>query len=296
MLISGNFIIFLLIRLTCALSFSACVSDNVSISDVIPFHLEKPDAIFKLPHELNEISGLTPLDSFHVAAVQDEAGTLYVLNVKTGKVVDSVKFAGRGDYEGVERVGSQLFVLRSDGDLFTFNADRTSWGKRIKSERIRTRLSSRYDTEGLAYDPVSGTVYIVCKEYAGKKVRRSRAVFGFDVQNKRVSDKPLFLISSDSLSVLLADKQFRHSRFKPSAIAVHPDSGNLFLLSSPNRLLIVLNKDGQILAVKKLKKRIVRQPEGIAFMPDGSLIIASEGAGGRAVLVKYSMLISEKES
>jgi len=48
------------------------------------------------------------------------------------------------------------------------------------------------------------------------------------------------------------------------------------------------------LAVKKLDKDIIRQPEGIAFMPDGALIIASEAAGGRAVLVKYSERIREE--
>ncbi len=296
MLIPGYHLVFFLLRMIVAFSFLANTSDRLSGADVIPFLLDKPDAIFKLPRELDEISGLSPLDSLHVAAVQDEKGILFVLNVETGKIVDSVRFSGRGDFEGVELLGNQLFVLRSDGDLFTFSSDRTTWGKRVKSERIRTRLSSRYDTEGLAYDPTSGTVFIVCKEYAGKRIRRSRAVYGFDVYTERVSEQPLFVLSSDSLSAAFANERIRYSRFKPSAVAVHPDSGNLFLLSSPNRLLIVTTIAGQILAVQKLKKSIVRQPEGIAFMPDGSMILASEGAGSRAVLVRYSARVSEKGS
>ncbi|GMQ80836.1 MAG: hypothetical protein BMS9Abin05_0265 [Rhodothermia bacterium] len=294
MLIPGYHLFLFLIRSLVSLSFLANASTGLSSVDIIPFRLEKPDAIFKLPHELDEISGLAPLDSIHVAAVQDENGTLFVLNVETGKIVDSVKFGGRGDFEGVELLGSQLFVLRSDGDLFTFSSDRRTWGKRIQSERIRTRLSRRCNSEGLASDPRSGTLFVVCKDYAGKKIRRSRAVYSFDVHTKRVSEQPLFVLSSDSLSAAFAGKRIRHSRFKPSAIAVHPESGHLFLLSSPNRLLIVTNMTGKILAVQKLNKSIVRQPEGIAFMPDGSLILASEGAGSRAVLVKYSPQISEK--
>jgi len=294
MLISGFHLLHSLIRIIVAIIFFAEVSDDRTLVDEIPYRLDSPDLVHVLPHSLDEISGLTPIDSVHVAAVQDEKGTLFILNVETGKIVDSVRFAGRGDFEGVEAIGNQIFVLRSDGDLFTFSSDRTTWSNRTPSKRIRTRLSRRYDAEGLAYDATSGTVLIVCKEYPGKGFRRSRAVYTFDLRSKKVSDDPAFILSSDSLAIALGESRKMHSRFKPSAIAVHPSSGNLFLLSSPNRLLLVSDWSGHILAVQKLDKDIIRQPEGIAFMPDGALIIASEAAGGRAVLVKYSERIREE--
>ncbi len=48
------------------------------------YNLNKPDVHNDLPPVLNEVSGITNIDSSHVACVQDELGTVYIYNFIKG--------------------------------------------------------------------------------------------------------------------------------------------------------------------------------------------------------------------
>ena len=257
------------------------------LMDTIPYALDEPTNKFVLPKALREISGLSHFDDQQVAAIQDERGILYLLNAQTGEITREIKFAGGGDYEGVEVAGDFLFVLRSDGDLFVFSADETTWLDRERARRIRTRLSSRCDAEGLALDRQRNHLLIACKEYPGRKMGKTRAVYSFDLETETVAPEPLLLLSAKLIREADKDSDVKYSRFKPSALSVHPFTGQLYLISSPDRRLIVLDDDGTVTATALLNKNL-RQPEGLTFLENGDLVIASEAAGKRPVLYTYA--------
>ena len=256
------------------------------VSD-LPYDFSNPSEVFDLPRELNEISGLGLLDSLRLIAVQDERSIIYVLRVVDGTLERKVDFGRSGDYEGVESVGTSVFILRSDGDLFILK----NW-KSDKPERvhIRTRLSSRYDAEGLAYDPATNKLLILCKEYPGKGYGESRAVYAFDLLSEKIGEEPLLLISGDSLSRRAAGEPFKFSRFKPAGVAVHPISGNYYMVSSRDRRLVVIDRKGRIISTLVLNHKRIRQPEGLAFLANGDLFLASEAAGGRAALLRFNYM------
>ena len=66
-------------------------------------------------------------------------------------------------------------------------------------------------------------------------------------------------------------------RLGPSAIAIHPQTGELYVLSSVNKVLLILGSDGAIRHVEILDNSIHMQPEGITFRHDGGLYISNEG-------------------
>ena len=45
---------------------------------------------------------------------------------------------------------------------------------------------------------------------------------------------------------------------------------------------------GELVAGHALKSRLHRQPEGLAFAPDRTMLISDEAAGGRATLTAYA--------
>ena len=51
--------------------------------------------------------------------------------------------------------------------------------------------------------------------------------------------------------------------------------------------MLVLSTKGEMLAMISLDPKIFLQPEGICFSPDGSLYIASEGAGLQGAILKF---------
>ena len=241
----------------------------------VPYRLAAPDAVVRLPAALREISGLTALGNGNLAAVQDEAGTLFELDPATGAVVSRRDFRTRGDFEGVERVGTDLWALEANGDLTRLRPA----GRAFDVEQFETGLAGRNDAEGLGYDAAENRLLIACKESPGQGLGDVRAVYAFDLDTNTLSDAPVFTL--DRARVDDADP------FKPSAIAVRPGTGEIYVLSSVRKAVAVLDRRGALLTVVDLPTSLYAQPEGIAFAPDGTLFISNEGPDGPATLLRF---------
>ena len=77
--------------------------------------------------------------------------------------------------------------------------------------------------------------------------------------------------------------------FKPSGIAIHPIDGEVYIISSVGKLLIILNRSGKVQNVIELDPKIFRQPEGICFSPKGDMFISNEGQGGKGYILKFKI-------
>jgi uncharacterized protein YjiK len=244
----------------------------------VPYALATPDAIVELPPVLDEISGLTLLPSGRLGAVQDEEGTLFEVDPATGRITGQERFRDGGDFEGVELAGDAVWVLRSDGDLYRLR--RTPDGG-SEAEKFETALASRNDTEGLGYDAAQNRLLIACKEDPGLDLEGVRTVYAFDLATETLSAAPVFVLDRS----VLDDAE---GTFKPSALAVRPDTGEIYVLSSVRKALVVLAPDGTLAAAVSLPPALYPQPEGLAFGPDGTLYIANEGPSGPATLLRFA--------
>ena len=243
----------------------------------VPYRFDQPIARFELPADLVEISGLTVLDERTLGAVQDEEGTLFALDRETGEVTAVMPFGPPGDYEGVELVGDHLYVLRSDGVLFHV----AGWGGGdMNSREIATGLARDCDAEGLGYDAARERLLIACKEATSEDAAGLRAVYAFDPRSEALDEAPAFVIDSDEVG---------GSRpLKPSAIAVHPVTGTVVVLSSAREVLVSLDASGAVADVWRWAEAGFEQPEGIAFWPNGDLVVSSEGNKRPAVLMMFA--------
>ena len=233
--------------------------------ETVPYDLARPAAVFEMPRELREISALTVLADGTLGTVQDESGTLYRLSPQTGAILSRETFRDRGDFEGVEQAGADVWALRSDGDLYRLRPA----GNGDEAERFETDLASRNDAEGLAYDAAHNRLLVACKENPGKGLGDVRAVYAFDLATNTLSAAPVFTLDRRRLD---AEKPF-----KPSAIAVRPGTGEIYVLSSVRKALAVLAPNGTIRAVVDLPEALFAQPEGLTFTSDGALYISNEG-------------------
>lgn len=251
--------------------------DTVQVETGVPYDFDHPEAAFQLPGRLREISGLTVLPDGQLGAVQDEEGILYVLDAETAEVVAEHRFAGRGDYEGLEAVGESVWVIQSDGDLFEITDPRSDDPQRTKYD---TDLHRSCDAEGLAYQPDAERFLIACKENPGAELPNLRAIYAVDHVTRTRSPAPVFRLSR---AVLDASGR----SFKPSALAVHPRTGQVYVLSSVRKALAVLDPDGALVAALALPDDRYPQPEGLAFAPDGTLYVSNEGRSGAATLYRF---------
>ena len=246
-------------------------------SAAVPYRLDAPDAVVALPGELQEVSGLTLLPSGRVGAVQDEAGVIYEVDPGTGDVVSRERFGDAGDYEGLELTPDAVWVLESDGDLYR---TRRAADGGVETERFETALRSRNDTEGLGYDAAGDRLLVACKEDPGADLEGVRAVYAFDLQALALSERPVFTLDRSAVD--------GDERFKPSALAVRPATGQIYVLSSVRKALAVVEPDGTLAAVVELPPSLYPQPEGIAFAADGTLFISNEGPVGAGTLLRFT--------
>ncbi|MGA1839057.1 MAG: SdiA-regulated domain-containing protein [bacterium] len=279
---------------------------------IFPYQLSYPSKKLKLPHCLDEISGLSYLEQNKLVCIQDEKGMMYVVDLEKGKVTEKLKFGEGRDYEDIVIVNKNAYVLQSNGNIFKVkNFD----SHLPKVKKYNTLLSKENDAEGLAFDEESNTLLIACKDspHLKKKcneLKGKRAVYRFDLYTNEIFEKPACVIDIDDLrdfgrcpllqksfmgNIKIFDLSKGDINFRPSGIAIHPKTKNIYIISSADRMLIVLNQKGDILTAKGLNKKIFKQPEGICFSPEGDLFISNEKNGRKANILMFNPTMTFKK-
>jgi len=255
------------------------------------YDYDAPTLIGNLPSELDEISGLSvaPGHRNELLAVQDEKGKIFRLNAKTGGLLWAITFWKDGDYEAIEAVGEDIWVAKNTGTLYHVTGAGTP---RQNVEKYNTELTGENDVEGLAYDKKGDRLLLACKRDArgDGNDKNGRYIYAFDLASKTLSEDPVYAIERAAVKDFLAacEKTTEHEKLcdfflerdeydlAPSAIAIHPVTGQLFITSSVGKVLMVLNPDGRIDHLQRLNKKLFAQPEGLAFGDDGTLFISTE--------------------
>ncbi|MEQ8705583.1 MAG: SdiA-regulated domain-containing protein [Phaeodactylibacter sp.] len=266
------------------------------------YRLDDPDQAFNLPHELEEISGLgISEDGKEMVAVQDEDGVLFFINPYNGEVVREAKFWKDGDYEGVEWVGNTVYVVKSTGTIYeVINPAHAEQ----QVEKYNFFLNDDNDVEGLAYDKANNRLLLACKAQAGHEVEypHKKGIYAFDLSTKVMVEQPVYFVDADSVRHYLEQEpairkleklvEFFDPEeafgFSPSAIAIHPLTGHLYITSSVGKMLLVLDTTGRILHIEKLSKKVHPQPEGLCFASNGALYLSNEGKGGTPKLYRFN--------
>ena len=65
--------------------------------------------------------------------------------------------------------------------------------------------------------------------------------------------------------------------FRSSALTINERTGELYILSSINGLILIMSPSGKISKIIQFTGPEYKQPEGIAFSPNGKLYISNEG-------------------
>ena len=265
------------------------------------YNIEKFKKI-TLSKKLLEISGLS-IDhtSNELYAVNDEKAIIFKLNTE-GEILSKVDFGKNGDYEGIEKVGDRVFVLKSNGKIVEYNLTDS---KRV--DIYNNPLTLINDTEGLGYDPSSHSLFIACKGSPvlenAPKLKKTKAVYAFDIETKKLGANPVLKISDSEIESYLDNKYrgelsekkykkklHRAKGFAPSAIAYNPMDDLYYMLSTLGKLLIVVDRKSEIETIYFLDDNAYIQPEGICFDKAGNMFVSNEGKGLKSNILKIDRL------
>lgn len=277
----------------------ACNRQTAVVKSKLGYNLTNPDLQLSLPDTLREISGITLIDSTTIACIQDENGILFFYDISRNEIKRQVTFYENGDYEAICLVDTTIFVLRSDGALFGISNYKE---KKINVSIYLTDMHHA-NNEGLCYDSEHEQLLIGRKNKIakGKEFKNKRAIYAFDLKTKSLKQYPVLEFDVDSVKKLAFEQKilipFKHKkkdnskespiRFAISEIAIHPFTKKLFLLSSIDHLLFIINDKGMIEHIEKLDPLLFPQPEGMAFLENGDMLITNEGRNKSSTLLKF---------
>ena len=243
----------------------------------INYDLSHPLKKWSLSDSLAELSGIAWLRADRFLAIEDIHPILYELDLRdtSGIIVKKTEFRkaeeDKMDFEDLVVVNDTIYALWSHGAIFKIVKQDTG----VTSNRTKTWLKKDNNTEGLAYDPVSGNLLVACKEASGieNEKKSTRAIFEFDRKADSLKPDPFMLIKKDDFEAIAGER----IDFYPSAIAVHPTTHDIYILSTKEiKAIAQFGYDKKLKGFDYIDKEMLPQPEGICFDPQGNLYISTE--------------------
>jgi uncharacterized protein YjiK len=260
-----------------------------------------------LPAELAEVSGIAFTPDGRLFAHGDEDATLWELNAQrgtvrkrfsiataVGQVAEETAKKGKkgkkdvragtvvGDFEDLAIVGERFFLVTSAGRLYEFREGND--GARVPHTVVRTGLEERCEIEGMAHDARGRALLLLCKQNLPKKSAPGRVlVYAWSLEDERLAPEPRLQVDYAAFAGELDSE-----KFNGSAMAFIPGTQSLVLVAGPQKAFAQVTAEGDLIAAGSLDASFHRQPEGLAFARDGTLLIADEGAGGQPSLTGYA--------
>ncbi|SKB42784.1 SdiA-regulated domain-containing protein [Daejeonella lutea] len=264
-------------------------ADKTEIKDLLDAKNDQDAKIlitWLLPKELHEVSGISWLDANHFACVQDEVGTVFLFNIRDNKIDKEIPFGPQGDYEGISIVGNTIYVLRADGVIFGIE-NYTSKQRAVKM--YKTHLGKKQDSESMAYDKKNNRLLIAVKG-ADPNSQDYKGIYAFNLATKKMSETPVYKIDLNHEIFKDTNKGKSKNSISPSDIEIHPVTGEIYVLEGTKPKLIIMNTQGAIRSLYKLKGPDFPQPEGLTFGPDGKMYISNEGADGEGNILQVELV------
>ena len=239
-----------------------------------------------LPEELRELSGMVMVEQGLLACVQDELGGVFFVDLSGARPTRGEAFGAAGDYEGIASTPDGLWVLRSDGALLRLTA-----GAHNLSVRDTYMMPFEGEFEGLCFDARANRLLVLPKGAieGRRRERHRRRILGFDLAKMAPLSEPILTLKVDDVEEQIGELGLDAPRHKTkkgkqrvklsllgSELLVLP-GGDLLLLLSKDQMLLRVDAKGDVVATTLLDAELLAQPESMALMPDGRLLVGSEG-------------------
>ncbi|MEX6689401.1 SdiA-regulated domain-containing protein [Danxiaibacter flavus] len=252
-------------------SITACAQKKIFPSPA-NYDLNTPEK-FTMTESLQEISGITfnNLKNDTIYAIQDEEGKLFFWQLGSRKI-SSAKFGKRGDYEDLAILNNVVFVLRSDGTLYSFPLSAKTESSINSKEWVNLLPKGEY--EGLHADAKQNNLYVLCKKCADDKSSKEVSGYVLTVSNDSLINSSQFSIDVKQIQALTEKKNVK---FRPSALTFNLRTNEWFILSASNKMLVITDENWKVKQVFDLDPGTFLQPEGIAFDSEHNLYISNEG-------------------
>jgi uncharacterized protein YjiK len=235
-----------------------------------------------MPNELSEISGISFLDDHTLACVQDEKGFIFLYDLKNSEITKRIKFAGKGDYEGISLVGNTAYVITGEGTLYEVNDFLTD----PKVNTYYLNLKSSEESEAICYDHFANRLLLAFKN--NEKDSVAPGIFAFDLNTKTMIDSSIIKVDLQTVHQKKKDRGSFAKLWEPADIAIDAVNQKILVTDAINGHLLTLSMNGGFEKITPIGSKKIEHPEGISVGSDGSIFICNDAnTKGKGKIVKF---------
>jgi uncharacterized protein YjiK len=252
---------------------------RIATADAAP-DMALPLAMWIMPPQLREISGLALTSRGTVLTHDDNSGRVSEIDPRTGILVKAFSLIGnqKEDFEAITIAGNDIYLMASDGKLFRFREGAD--GQQVQFMRFNTGLGKKCEFESLAYEADSTRLVMVCKRILDKEAPKELVIYRMPLPLNRAT----FSVIHVPLKQVVGSNKWKN--FRPSDITIDPFTKNYVIIASHEKGLLVLTPDGDVVRSEPLPGDH-RQPEGVAITKDSILLISDEANVKPAAITLY---------
>ena len=267
-------------------------------------NLAQSDQISLLPMGIESFSDIAFLDSTILICLQEDKSSLVLFDLSSNQVSTPITINLPNKIIDFSRIDSTIILLDDQvqvhfllppydsSSLVTENDILGNWKSAATCIHESTKRMFILTQNNLEIDnPISNSIYTYT---ISKRKLNEKALFDisisdlemFAIENNIATPQNKFTDLSDSLSQLI---------FNPTAMAIHPKTNEIYILSSENRSIVVFNQFGEVQDLFFLDEKLVSNPKAMTFHPSGDLLISNSDLMSPAIVrLKWNKIFQSK--
>lgn len=242
-----------------------------------------PVAMWIMPPELKEISGLALTADGRILAHDDETAKIYVIDPRGGVILKRFNLGEsppHGDFESITIAGSDIYMLASNGKLYEFQEGGD--GENVPYSIRDTGLGKECEFESMVFEADSDWLVMPCKIVRNKSMKGQIVIYRWRRQGPDSSRVSMITISKAQAIGSNGWKDLR-----PSDVTIDPATGNYVIITShPDKAVIEITPGGRLVRSEPLPGGH-NQPEGVAITRDSILMVSDEATNKPGAITLY---------
>jgi len=268
------------------------------------FDLQHPNSVRTLPMGVQPFSDVTFLDSTHLIGLNQESGSLFVYDMVENSVSPFLPCDFGSKICNISSIDSTLLLVDDEKHIHFLRAPYDA-----ASLTTLGLENEQFEAAGVCFHQESHRLFLMSSNEERTEGYSSSSVYAYNLNQQKLNAQPLFYISGEDIEAFaienkliaphsdlsIIDDTLESMNFTPSAIAVHPKTNEIYVLSRADHSLVVFNQFGEIVNFTSLDKTTFSDPSAMTFKKNGDLVITDGNLMNPTVIqVKWNKLFQSK--
>ncbi len=267
------------------------------------FDLSHPQSVHHLPMGISPFSDVTMLDSTQMLGLDQEVGSLILFDLTTNSIKSQLTL-GETKFTDMAMMDSTVVLLDADHQVHFLLPPYDSL-----SFETASKIDEDLIINGACLHSSTKRMFLMSEPVEKGEGLFTSSIYTYNLNHRKLNETTLFDVNTTDIELfasennislpLLSVNDFGDSisglNFTPSAIAVHPKTNEIYILSSGDKSLVVYDQFGKVVNFTFLDPSLFTAPSGLTFLANGDLLISNKDIMAPSVVqVKWNRLLQSK--